>query len=126
MHPFRAAFTFLVLAVFCSSQVLFSQQTASQLIPSQTQKEITASMQRGADYLLKNQKEDGSWGDHIGITALAATALMKMPGDNPYKQGAAVKKALQYIVGHAKPDGGIYGENVQNYSTAVSVMAITF
>jgi len=123
MHLFRTALTFLTLVVLCSSQVVFSQQTA-QLISPQTQKDVAASVQRGVDYLLKNQKEDGSWDNHIGITGLAATALMKLPGDNPHKQGPAVKKALEYIVGHAKPDGGIYGDSVQNYSTAVSVMAL--
>ncbi|MBN2321813.1 MAG: terpene cyclase/mutase family protein, partial [Acidobacteria bacterium] len=124
MHPFRKAFTFLILFVLCSTQVVFSQQTAAQLIPPQAQKEIAASMQRGVDYLLENQKEDGSWEDHVGITALAVAAIMKMPGENPHKQGAAVKKALDYIVSHAKPDGGIHSDSVQNYSTAVSVMAL--
>ncbi|MBN2243765.1 MAG: terpene cyclase/mutase family protein [Acidobacteria bacterium] len=124
MRFIRSAFTFPVLVVLCASQAAFPQQTAAQRIPHQLQKGIAAGMQRGVDYLLANQKEDGSWENHVGITALAATAINQMPGDNPQKQGPAVKKALEYIIGHAKPDGGIYGESVQNYSTAVSVMAL--
>jgi squalene-hopene/tetraprenyl-beta-curcumene cyclase len=90
----------------------------------QLRKDLMAAIDRGVAYLLQNQKPDGNWEDHVGITSLAATAILQQPGGSPTRRGPGVKKALAYIAGMAKPDGGIYGKDYQNYSTAVAVMAL--
>jgi squalene-hopene/tetraprenyl-beta-curcumene cyclase len=99
-------------------------QSASPTLSPGLRSQLEASIQRGVDYLLKNQKSDGSWDDYPGITALAATAILKQPGNASVKSGPEVKKALAYLAGMAKPDGGIYDKDNQNYNTAVSMMAL--
>jgi len=55
-------------------------QSASPTISPELRAQLEASIQRGVAYLMKNQKPDGSWDDYPGITALAATAILKQPG----------------------------------------------
>lgn len=110
---------FIILATLCFTQVITAQQVSPQL-----RKDIDAAIQKGVTYLLQNQRADGCWGEHIGITALAATAILQQPGNSPSKKGPEVQKALAFIAGLAKPDGGIYDTATENYSTAVSMMAL--
>lgn len=138
----RVPVLLIVLGTLCVTQIVTSQQKsasppqksiapaqktaaapASQISP-QMRKDLEAAVDRGVAYILQNQKPDGSWENHVGITSLAATAILKQPGNSVHKQGPQVTKALAYIVGMAKPDGGIYGSDAQNYSTAVAVMAL--
>ena len=99
-------------------------QSAPPTISPEVRAQLEAAIQRGVAYLLKNQKADGSWDDYPGITALAATAILKQPGNASQKSGPEVKKALAYLARLAKPDGGIYDKDNQNYNTAVSMMAL--
>ena len=77
-------------------------QSASPTISPELRAQLEASIQRGVAYLLKNQKPDGSWDDYPGITALAATAILKQPGNASQKSGPEVKKALAYLVRHGE------------------------
>ncbi len=118
--------TLLLLLTLGMTQVGISQKkpaSGSKSISGQVRKDMEAAIERGVNYILKNQKADGSWEDHVGITALAVTAILKQPG-GAHKQAPEVKKALGFISGMAKPDGGIYGQGTENYSTAVSIMAL--
>lgn len=116
-----------VFAMILTPSLMLPQQKAAapagQISP-QLHKDLLAAAERGVVYLIQNQKADGCWENHVGITALAATAILKQPGDSKHKQGPEVKKALSYIAGLSKPDGGIYGQGHENYSTATSVMAL--
>lgn len=117
---------FALLSALCLSPLGISQkkpETISTSIAPQLRKDVLAGMEKGVNYLLQNQKADGSWEDHVGITALAVTAILKQPG-GAHKRAPEVKKALAFIAGKAKQDGGIYGEGTENYSTAVSIMAL--
>jgi squalene-hopene/tetraprenyl-beta-curcumene cyclase len=116
----------LLPLILCLTQLGISQKksgSSAASISPQLRKDVLAGIERGVDFLLKNQKANGCWEDHIGITALAVTAILKQPG-SPHKQAPEVKKGLAFIAGMAKPDGGIYGEGTENYSTAVSIMAL--
>ncbi|TWT37197.1 hypothetical protein KOR34_21440 [Posidoniimonas corsicana] len=95
-------------------------------LPPEAQKQYEASVGKGIQFLAGSQAEDGSWTSQTGpaITALATEALLshgRTPSD------PVVSKALKYIVGFAKPDGGIYleGSNHRNYETCLSVMCLT-
>jgi hypothetical protein len=73
-------------------------------------------MARGAEFLLKQQAEDGSWGKgNVGITALVTDALVaagKTVKDPP------VRKAVDYLLKAQKDDGGIYDDvGLKTYST---------
>ncbi len=63
-------------------------------------KDLKPSMPVIRNYLLSTQKPDGSWGNEIN-TSLAAVSLL-----NTGYEGKALDKAIQYIVGTQRNDGG--------------------
>lgn len=84
---------------------------------------ISALQRKGADWLLSRQSEDGSWLGQSGQPAMTALACIGLY-DCPQYQDPAVKAkidlALDYLVGAAKPDGGIYGPSTQAKATPES------
>jgi squalene-hopene/tetraprenyl-beta-curcumene cyclase len=89
-----------------------------------TRQKLTESLSKGAAFLAKQQQPDGKYDNHPGITAMAAAALLKQPGQRD-KQLATVGKTLDYLKALAKPDGGIYEKMIPHYITAVSIQALT-
>jgi len=86
--------------------------------------EVKASIDRGLRWLKEQQAEDGSYFHHPGITALVATAFMRSPRHYTEDDGPFVKNAIDYLVTMAKPDGSIYDQDLPNYNTSVSLMAL--
>lgn len=83
-------------------------------------------VENGLNYLtVRGQNSDGAVSPRIGIglTALAATAMMKngMPESHP-----AVTKALSLVQGAARENGGIYPDNsrLMMYETCVAMMCL--
>lgn len=97
--------------------------TAGSLSP-ETRQKLLESLKRGATYVRSQQKADGTWENHPGITGMVATALLRQPGVPKEEQLRVVGKALDYLRGLAKPDGGIYDRDIPHYITAVSVMTL--
>ena len=95
--------------------------TARSLSP-ETRQKLTDGLNRAAAYLRQQQKPDGTWEDNAGISGLAATALLRMPGANRDKTLETVNKTLDSLAKLAKPDGGIYDKMVPHYVTAIAVM----
>jgi squalene-hopene/tetraprenyl-beta-curcumene cyclase len=115
-----------VLACFvCAQFVLPSLALAENgtLSPG-LEKQLRASLGKAEGYLRQQQKADGTWEDHPGITALAAAVLLRQPGAPRAKQLETVGKSLDYLARLAKPDGGIYDRIIPHYITAVSTTAL--
>ncbi len=80
---------------------------------------------RAITYLKSSQTSEGAYSPRIGIgvTALAATALMNngVPPADP-----AVGKAIKIIVDSVRDDGGIYAENsrLKIYETCVAIQCL--
>ncbi len=91
-------------------------------LSADTRQKLLQSLARGAAYLRTQQREDGIWENHPGITGMAATALLRQPGTTPAAQMAVAGKSLDALAKLAKPDGGIYENAIPHYITAVSVM----
>src|SRR5690349_21656389 len=89
-----------------------------------TRTQLLAAVNRGGEYIKSQAKPDGTWENHPGITAMAAAALLRQPGANKAQAIQATAKALAYLRGLAKPDGGIYVDTIPHYITATSVMAL--
>lgn len=87
-------------------------------------KQANAAIDRGIEYLRTTQNDDGSWSPKPGpaITALAVTAMLDRPDISP--DDPAVAKALDYILSHVQPDGGIHSGILQNYNTAICLSAL--
>ena len=62
---------------------------------------------RGLRYLFEEQETDGSWDNHPGITALAASAFLRSPIKSADLQWeTSVNKALDYIADLSSLMGG--------------------
>lgn len=94
---------------------------ASAALSAETRQKLVDAMNRGAAYLKLQQKPDGTFDANPGITGMAATALLKMPGRRDAEL-KTVAKTLDYLRALAKPDGGIYDKIIPHYITAVSMM----
>ena len=72
---------------------------------------LEQAVRRGFEYLRRQQKADGSfgqgrYGEHIGVTSLAAIALMadgNVPGRGDF--GDSVQKALTFVLDHSTETG---------------------
>jgi squalene-hopene/tetraprenyl-beta-curcumene cyclase len=92
--------------------------------------EIRASINRGIDWLVAQQNENGSWSDtnFPALTALALQAVLH--GEHPKKK-EVVDKAVRFILSCVQKDGGIYkevagrkGGGLSNYNTAICMTAL--
>lgn len=90
---------------------------------------VDASLRKGAEWLLKQQKEDGSFGGpaEVGKASLVVSALLGTPDGKTLRDDARVKKAIAYIVSMQQPDGSINTPGEQglaNYQTSAAVAAL--
>jgi squalene-hopene/tetraprenyl-beta-curcumene cyclase len=113
----------LIVPSLAAAQSARVGRTPGGLTP-ETHKQLVDSLNKAEAYLKKQQAPDGTWEKHPGITALAATAIIKQTGANKAAQVKAVTPALDSLLKLAKPDGGIYEKTIPHYITAVSVSAL--
>ena len=90
----------------------------------ETRQALNAAATKAAAYLRSQQKPDGSFEFHPGITGLAATALLRLPGGSREAELKTTGRALDKLVTFAKPDGGIHDDDLETYVTAIAVMAL--
>jgi len=89
--------------------------------------ELENSIGKGLTWLAGKQKEEGYWGqaEYPALSGLALTAFQGDPsGFYKQKHESGIKKGYDYLVKNAKPDGGIYGKDLANYNTSISMMAL--
>lgn len=113
-----------VLHAVSRPTLMAAPQATQAGLSAQTRERLTQSLNKAATYVKNQQRPDGTFDPHPGVSALAATALLRMPGTSPQKQLATVGPALDALVKLAKPDGGIYDNSVPHYVTAVAAMAL--
>jgi len=97
--------------------------------PSRAQEAASASLgavvDRGVAYLRAAQADDGSFSKQTGpaVTALVAAALLE---NGRSSQDPVVAPAINFVLQHAQPDGGIYqpGSRHRNYETTLAVMCL--
>lgn len=95
--------------------------------------EITPESQKavhaGLEWLSRNQGPEGNWGsDDLGIVSLGAMAYLSAgygPDEGKYKDN--VRKALDYVVGNARPSGllNISNERRDMYNHGLSTFVLT-
>ncbi len=86
-----------------------------------------AAVERGLEWLARNQGEKGNWDSHdLGLVALGALAFLSaghLPDRGKY--GANVRRALDYVVSHAKPSGLLNISNHDMYNHGLAVFVLT-
>ena len=88
--------------------------------------ESQAALSRALDWYLTVQEDDGSWRSDPAITALALHAISVEPGhpdESRFRE--AVDDGFDYLENFVREDGGIYGDQYRNYTTAVALLAFT-
>jgi len=88
---------------------------------------VQASLAKGIACLQQRQDPAGAWLRHPAVTALAATALLQAPREPGSAGVQGAVKALDFVLGFAKPDGSIWAESegqYPNYSTAICLIAL--
>ena len=91
-----------------------------------TKLEIERAIKTGNEYLRTKQSEDGYWGDKSmpALTGLSLMCAMADPKVDPAKLPAHVERGYSWLLDQQKPDGGIYGEGLSVYNTAISLTAL--
>jgi hypothetical protein len=91
-----------VLVLLAASPAPIWAQSEDEITP-----ESEAALDRGLDWLARNQGPDGNWGSSdLGLVSMGALAFMAAghaPGRGKY--GRELDKALDYVVSRAKPSG---------------------
>ena len=104
---------------------------SSLLSAAPVEDEVDQAIERGLDYLLATQKDDGSYGgqfgDTVAVPALAAMACLArghVPGDAKY--GALIERSLDYILS-VQDARGYFGEkgNGKMYAHAIATLLLT-
>ena len=101
-----------------------SAKPAGPAFTAETRQKLGESLKLAGAYLQKQQKPDGTFDGHPGITAMVAAALLRQTGVPRDKSLQTVGKTLDYLKSLAKPDGGIYEKMIPHYITAVAVQAL--
>lgn len=89
--------------------------------------ELENAIGRGLTWLAAKQQPGGYWAqpEYPALTALALTAFQGDPSRYYLKKyEPQVKSGYAYLVSCVKPDGGIYGKDLANYNTSISMMAL--
>ena len=92
------------------------------------QENIRQAIEQGAKFLYQNQNATGWWTDSK-LPALTGLALVALETANvselDEKYESERRRAYDYLVSLAKPDGSIHDGRLINYNTACSLMALS-
>jgi Squalene-hopene cyclase C-terminal domain len=90
--------------------------------PGPDPNDVRAVADKAAAFLKTRQGANGSFSPQRsgpGITALVAAGLIQTGRDDD----PIVQRAMKYLEGAVKPDGGIYDRGLANYTTSVALVA---
>jgi squalene-hopene/tetraprenyl-beta-curcumene cyclase len=107
---------------------LFATPAADVVVRNESlRNEITRAIDRGSDWLLKNQHAEGWWSttDQPAVTALALVALNPQSEIRNPKFSPAFKRGYNFLSQHVQPDGSIYNKEkgLANYNTSLALLA---
>src|SRR2546426_10232749 len=83
----------------------------------ETRKAVEQSLEKGLAFLRTQQKPNGSWEFHEGMTGLVLLAFYKSAARSP-KDDAMLERGLMFLTTLAKPDGSIFSRDMPNANTA--------
>ena len=120
-----ATILLLIAFLFSCSSAFAEKESVS---PDRLKSDVSESIGKGLEWLLKQQNEDGSFGDekmNPAYTALAVASIAKSPLREEYIKTPKFDRAVEFVLSCVKEDGGIYiSDWAQNYHTSVSLMAL--
>jgi squalene-hopene/tetraprenyl-beta-curcumene cyclase len=88
--------------------------------------ELENAIGKGLSWMAGKQQPGGNWGqsEYPAVSALTLTAFQGDPsGFYKQKFDKNIKSGYDFLFKNVQPDGGIYGKDLKNYNTAISMMA---
>ena len=89
--------------------------------------ELENAIGKGLTWMAGKQQQEGNWAqaEYPAVSALTLTAFQGDPsGFYKQKYDKNIKSGYDYLLKNVRPDGGIYGKDLKNYNTAISMMAL--
>ncbi len=114
----------MTLLLVAAAPELSAAQTRAPARDASLLLEGKAAVRRGLRFLKGQQKANGSWQDHPAVTALVVTAMVGSGQEDFGPSSEVVSEGLEFIRGHARPDGRIYDRFYASYSTSICAMAL--
>lgn len=133
MHSLMLGVAVVATALALSPADLVAQAvTTGPKIEESLLREAHAAVQRGTDYLLGKQAENGSWGGFGGHPAVSGLICMALHNagikDNESSRLAAIERGRKYILSFVQPDGSIWlvgrEQEYPNYTTAICLATL--
>ena len=115
--------TAVLMSLWSVASVAQRGAAATGQLSAETRNALQQSLNKGLAWLRAQQKPNGSWEFHEGITGLALLSFYKSPARDP-KDNAMLDKGLTFLTTLAKPDGAIFSRDMPNANTSLSIMAM--
>ena len=97
-------------------------ETTNKNIDVSLKNEIDHSIKSGLKWLYKQQEKNGSWQNDPAITSLALSSFLRY-GSNFSCKDSFITAGFNFLKKCIKSDGGIYLQDVPNYTTSICLMA---
>ena len=124
----RKIFCAVVMGLALSTQAIAAEKVVARSKSDVSLKlEVENAIGKGLTWLAARQKPEGYWGqqEYPALTALVLTGFQgDQSGFYKRKYEQAITKGYGYLLTNVKPDGGIYGKELTNYNTSISMMAL--
>jgi squalene-hopene/tetraprenyl-beta-curcumene cyclase len=84
-----------------------------------------SAINKGIHFLREQQsKDDGSYGQHVGLTAMVLSAMAGSYRKYRNDDGPFMSRASAWLTSQAKADGSITGDGTPGYNTSLSIIAL--
>jgi squalene-hopene/tetraprenyl-beta-curcumene cyclase len=122
-----------VAAAFFTVILVTAQAVGAEKVVARSKSDVSLKLEvenaigKGLTWLATKQKPEGFWGqqEYPAMTALVLTGFQgDQSGFYKRKYEQAINRGYDYILKCTKPDGGIYGKDLNNYNTSISLMAL--
>jgi squalene-hopene/tetraprenyl-beta-curcumene cyclase len=93
-------------------------------------KAVDAGLQKGIDWVLSKQTDTGAFDEtsEVAFASFVVSNALRTPKADEYRKDPRLKKAVDFIIAQAQPDGSINtpgAQNLANYRTAAALSALT-
>ncbi len=108
------------LLVFALATPAFAGEPLDAKLVDATKK----SVDKGIHFLRGKQAENGSYGDHVGLTAMVLLSMAESHRAYRNDDGPFIARASDWLAAQARADGAITGDATPTYNTALAIMAL--